>query len=64
MKCPYRKVTVQSKIMGDRTKTEEYFGDCYKEECPCYVPERHFNNNIFTTEYCIKVDQKNEDVKS
>ncbi len=61
MKCPYRKLTVHSKIMGDSTKTEEFFEDCYKEECPCYVPERHFSGGIRTTEYCLRVNKENKE---
>lgn len=34
MKCPYRKQTTTV----DGT-TSEYYMECYKEDCPFYVPE-------------------------
>ena len=52
MKCPYRKLTVQSKIMDNLTKTEEYFEDCYKEECPFYIPANHTYGGALIPDYC------------
>lgn len=60
MKCPYRKVTIDLKSMG-LDGTEEGFAECYKEECPCYVPERQFSGGIMTTEYCLRVSKENKE---
>ena len=57
MKCPYRKVTINLKSVG-LDGTEEDFAECYKEECPCYVPERQFSGGIIVTEYCLRVDKE------
>ena len=57
MKCPYRKVTIDLKSMG-LEGTEEGFADCYKEECPYYVPERQLSSDIMTTEYYIRVERE------
>ena len=57
MKCPYRKVIINLKSMG-LDGTEEDFAECYKEECPCYVPERHFSGGIMTTGYCLRVGKE------
>lgn len=51
MKCPYRKVIIDLKDMG-LSGTEEQFSECYKDECPFYVPEKQFSGNIHTPEYC------------
>ena len=33
-KCPYRKVTVTKD-----NRTEKHFGECYREECPYFLPK-------------------------
>lgn len=60
MKCPYRKVIIDLKSMG-LGGTEEAFAECYKEECPCYVPERQFSGGIKATEYCLRVNKENKE---
>ena len=58
MKCPYQTITTVETIKAmaigneDKQVVKTTFIDCLGEECPCY-----------TTEYCKKVEQKNEDVK-
>ena len=55
MKCPYRKVTIDLKSMS-LDGIEEGFAECYKEECPFYVPENHSYTNIVVPEYCKRTD--------
>ena len=69
MKCPYQTITTvetikaMARVNEDMQVVKTTFAECLGEDCPCYVPERHFGNNIYTTEYCKKVGQKNEDVR-
>ena len=60
MKCPYRKITERIDS-GDGFDTHEYFAECYKEECPCYVPENIFSGGIMTTEYCLRVSKESKE---
>lgn len=57
MKCPYRKIVIRlnTEMINSR---EVDFADCYKNECPFYIPEIHFGGGISTTEYCKKVAQE------
>ena len=55
MKCPFRK---QIQVV-DVTKNE-YYMECYGEECPYYVPERQFSYGLTTQPYCNRVELKGE----
>lgn len=51
MKCPYRKTVVELNN-GDLHGTDEWFADCYGEECPLYVPGQNYSGGISTSGYC------------
>ena len=52
MICPYRKKTETF----DGT-TNEYYMECYGEECPHYVADQHYSGGIETRPYCNRAEQ-------
>lgn len=61
MKCPWREIreTETINIMGDKVVVKTDFAECYKEECPCYVPEWSSGGqlgNFVIPEYCKRVE--------
>jgi hypothetical protein len=67
MKCPYQTITTvetikaMAKVNEDMQVVKTYFAECYKEECPWYVPERQFSGGIITTDYCLRVSKENKE---
>ena len=59
MKCPYRRIVIRlnTEMINSR---EVDFADCYKEECPYYISEKHYSGRIIVPEYCKKAVQEKE----
>lgn len=52
MKCPYRKaVYIYRNSHDSETERHEEYEDCYKDDCPYYVPEKRWSNFV-TSEAC------------
>lgn len=49
MICPWLKITTDYKTEF-RMVEQEKFADCYKDECPWYVPERNVGSLIVPEE--------------
>lgn len=55
MKCPWRTIKTQNSYLGSVEYTD--FGECYKCECPFYVPERQIASHKFH-ERCTRTDME------
>ena len=53
MKCPFRKQFIPQ-VTGE---TEEHYMECYRDECPFFVPETQFGN-LIVQEHCARGDKK------
>ena len=59
MICPYRKQT-KTYIENDVQVTSDYYMECYGTECPYYVAERQYSNELIAPAYCNRAELKSE----
>lgn len=57
MKCPWKPKTITVRN-GAATRTE--FGDCYKGECPFYLPECKISENLSRAEGCQRTNTEHK----